>query len=183
VNHAAKRLALAFISASAFLYLCAHAARGQKAEPSADAPRGSLSEVGRMRRALTLVGRVTIMDASDPERAVVERALKGDPRENRRYRPAYNEIASVLNRYIRKYKSLTPAESVDEADFVIFFDLLEYRRILYDRYPFGVLYVIVKGAPDGATRPHVVWRSRKVETADDATRELIKGLKPLRGEI
>jgi hypothetical protein len=129
-----------------------------------------------------LVGRLAVMDASDPERVVIEHALGGDPRENERHRPAYNEIARVLNRYVRKYKSLVSAESVGEADFIIFFDLLEYRRILYDRYPFGVLYVVVKGTQDGATRPHVVWKSRKVQEAGDATRELVKELRFLRGE-
>lgn len=135
-----------------------------------------------MKRALMLVGRVEVTDASDPERGVLERALRGDPGESRRYRLAYNQIAAVLNRYIRKHKSLAPAERLEDADFIIFFDLLEYRRILYDRYPFGMLYVVAKSTPDGRTRPRVVWRSKKMQIADDAARELVKELRLLRGE-
>ncbi len=141
----------------------------------------SLAEVREKRRALLLVFRSGVIDTTDNDRAMIEFALKADP-QNRHYRLAYETIASKLNRYIQKYKSMSAAAQLSDADYVIFFNVLEYRRILNTTYPYGELFVIVKG--DAVhTRPHVVWKSKKIEWAGDAVNDLIKNLKSIRGEV
>jgi len=141
----------------------------------------SLAEVREKKRALLLVFRSGVIDTTDNDRAMIEFALKADP-QNRRYRLAYETIASKLNHYIRKYKSMTAVEQLSEADYIIFFNLLEYRRILNTTYPYGELFVIVKGTAD-QTPPHVVWKSKKIQWAGDAVNNLIKDLKSIRGEV
>ena len=141
----------------------------------------SLREVREKKRALLLVLRSGVIDTTDSDRAMIEFALKADP-QNRRYRLAYETIASKLNNYIRKYKSMTAAAQLNDADYIIFFNLLEYRRILNTTYPYGELFVIVKGTA-AETRPHVVWKSKKIQWAGDAVNNLIKDLKSIRGEV
>ena len=140
-----------------------------------------MAEVREKKRALLLVFRSGVIDTTDNDRAMIEFALKADP-QNRRYRLAYETIASKLNNYIRKYKSMTAAAQLNDADYVIFFNLLEYRRILNTTYPYGELFVIVKGTA-AETRPHVVWKSKKIQWAGDAVNNLIKDLKSIRGEV
>jgi hypothetical protein len=137
--------------------------------------------VREKKRALLLVLRSGVIDTTDSDRAMIEFALKADP-QNRRYRLAYETIASKLNNYIRKYKSMTAAAQLNDADYIIFFNLLEYRRILNTTYPYGELFVIVKGTA-AETRPHVVWKSKKIQWAGDAVNNLIKDLKSIRGEV
>jgi len=141
----------------------------------------SLAEVREKKRALLLVFKSGVIDTTDNDRAMIEFALKADPK-NRRYRLAYETIASKLNQYIRKYKSMTAAAQLSDADYIIFFDLLEYRRILNTTYPYGELFVIVKGTA-AQTRPHVVWKSKKIQWAGDAVNNLIKDLKSIRSEV
>ena len=143
--------------------------------------RGSLSEINGKRRVVLLVARAAVVNAVDPEGAVIESALRGDQEGNKRHRLAHNAIGEKINKYIRKYRSMTAAEGVADADYILFFNLLEYRRILYRPYPYGELYVIVKGAP--ASPPRIVWKSKKVQYAGDAAGELIKDLRTARGEI
>ena len=108
--------------------------------------------------------------------------LKADPEPKGRYRWVYNIIAQKLNKYIRKHKSLIPARVLSEADYVIYFNVVEFRRILYTYYPYGELFVIVKGSPEKLKPPRVVWRTKKMLFAEDAIGDLIKDLKILRGE-
>jgi hypothetical protein len=140
-----------------------------------------LAEVRGKKRGLLLVSKSGVVTTGDNERAIIEFALKTDP-GNRRYRLAYETIAKKLNRYIHKYKSMTAVTQLSDADYVIFFDLLEYRRILNTPYPYGELFVILKGTA-AQTRPHVVWKSKKIQWAGDAVNDLIKDLKTTRGEV
>ena len=95
----------------------------------------------------------------------------------------YGQIARKLNSYIRKYGSLSPAQDLSDADYVIYFNLIEYRRILNTIYPFGELFVIVKGSPETQKKPpRVIWKAKKILWAADAIGDLIKELKVLRGE-
>ena len=71
---------------------------------------------------------------------------------------------------------------MSEADYVIFFNVVEFRRILNTPYPYGELFVIVKGSPEMLKPPRVVWRAKKVLFAEDAISDLIKDLKAVRGE-
>jgi len=144
----------------------------------------SLEEVRDKRSALLVVfkSRVFNVDADDRERSIIEDVLKADPAPKGRYRWVYNQLAKKLNKYVDKYNSLTPAKTLSEADYVIFFNVVEFRRILDTPYTYGELFVIVKGLPEKLKPPRVVWRARKVLFAEDAISDLIKDLKALRGE-
>jgi hypothetical protein len=146
-----------------------------------DAP-SSLIAVRDKHRALLLVFRSSVLDASNNERAIIDQVLKADPRPKGRYQWVYGQLAKKLNAYIRKYQSLTAAQDLSDADYVIYFNLIEYRRILNTVYPYGELFVIVKGSPETKTPPRVVWKARKILWAGDAISELIKELKTVRGE-
>jgi hypothetical protein len=94
----------------------------------------------------------------------------------------YRVIARKLNEYIRKQRGMTAVGHVSEADFVIYFNVLEYRRALNGAYPYGELFVILNGGSEGKPQPRVIWKSRKALWAEDAVKEFLKELKRLRGE-
>ena len=142
----------------------------------------SLEEVRDKHNALLVVYKSRVIDASDRERAIIEDVLKADPVPKGRYRWVYTQLAKKLNKYIHKYKSLNAASELSEADYVIFFNVVEFRRILDTPYPYGELFVIVKGSPETLRPPRVVWRAKKVLYAEDAISDLIKDLKAVRGE-
>ena len=142
----------------------------------------SLDEVRDKRNALLIVFKSRVIDAGDRERAIIEDVLRADPEPKGRYRWVYTQLAKKLNKYIQKYKSLSAADGLSEADYVIFFNVVEFRRILNTNYPYGELFVIVKGSPEILKPPRVVWRAKKVLFAEDAIGDLIKDLKAVRGE-
>jgi len=142
----------------------------------------SLDDVRDKRSALLVVFKSRVLDVSDGERAIIEDVLKADPEPKGRFRWVYAQMAQKLNKYIRKYNSLAAARELSDADYVIFFNVVEFRRILNTPYPYGELFVIVKGSPETLKPPRVVWRARKVLIAEDAIGELIKDLKAIRGE-
>ena len=142
----------------------------------------TLVEVRDKQRALLVVFRSRVLDVRDRERAIMEDVLKADPQPKGRNRWVYTQLAQKLNNYIRKYKSLAAAEGLADADYIIYFNVVEYRKILDSIYPYGELFVIVKGSPQQLKPPRVVWRARKVLFVDDAIGDLIKDLKAARGE-
>jgi hypothetical protein len=142
----------------------------------------SLEEVRDKHSALLVVFKSRVVDVSDREGAIIDDVLKADPEPKGRYRWVYSQLANKLNKYIRKYRSLSAASRLSDADYVIFFNVVEFRRILNTAYPYGELFVIVKGSPEQLKPPRVVWRARKVLFAEDAIGDLIKDLKALRGE-
>lgn len=142
----------------------------------------SLEEVRDKHSALLVVYKSRVIDAGDREHAIIEDVLKADPKPKGPYRWVYTQLAKKLNKYIHKYKSLSAASGLSEADYVIFFNVVEFRRILNTRYPYGELFVIVKGSPEMLKPPRVVWRAKKVLYAEDAIGDLIKDLKAVRGE-
>jgi hypothetical protein len=145
--------------------------------------KGSLEDVREMRRALLLVFRSRIVAANSDDRSIIEQVLKTDPApKTGRSIWVYGQIARRLNSYIRKYKSLTPAYDLVDADFVIYFNIVEYRQLLNTIYPYGELFVIVKGSPALQNQPRIVWKTRKILWANDAINDLIKELKTVRGE-
>ena len=143
---------------------------------------GTISELRDKQRALLVVFRSRVVDAGNAERAIIEDVLKADAQPKGRYRFVYNELARKLNKYIRKYGSMGSAKNLAEAEFVIFFNVVEFRRILNAVYPWGELFVIVKGSPQESKPPRIVWRARKMMVATDAIGDLVKALKALRGE-
>src|SRR5215212_2579396 len=159
------------------LFLCFSAVAQQ---PVAEG--NSLSEIRDKQNALLVVFKSRVFDVSDRERAIIENVLKADPRPKGRYSWVYNQLARKLNKYMQKYKSLSAAKELSQADYVIFFNVVEFRRILNTLYPYGELFVIVKGSPETLKPPRVVWRAKKMLFADDAIGDLIKDLKAVRGE-
>ena len=160
------------------LFLCVSAA----AQTPDLAEGNSLKEVRDKRNALLIVFKSRVIDASDGERAIIDDVLHADPVPKGRYRWVYSQLAKKLNKYINKYRSLNAARALSEADYVIFFNVVEFRRILNTPYPYGELFVIVKGSPEELKPPRVVWRAKKVLYAEDAISDLIKDLKAVRGE-
>jgi hypothetical protein len=149
-------------------------------EPLGDS--NSLVEVRDKRNVLLVVFKSRVINVDDRERGIIEDVLKADPEPKGRYRWVYSQLAAKLNKYMRKYRSLSAAKELSEADYVIFFNVVEFRRILNTIYPYGELFVIVKGSPETLKPPRVVWKARKVLFAEDAIGDLIKDLKALRGE-
>ena len=160
------------------LFLLCFSAAAQ--EPLGD--NNSLVEVRDKRNVLLVVFKSRVIDVDDRERGIIEDVLKADPEPKGRYRWVYSQLATKLNKYMRKYRSLSAAKELSEADYVIFFNVVEFRRILNTIYPYGELFVIVKGSPETLKPPRVVWKARKVLFAEDAIGDLIKDLKALRGE-
>lgn len=142
----------------------------------------SLTEIRDLRRVLLVVFRSRVVDASGNERAIIEDVLKADPRPKGRFRWVHSQIAHKLDKYKNKYGSMFPAEGLADAEYVIYFNVVEFRRILDTVYPYGELFVIVKGSPEELKPPRVVWRANKVLFAEDAIGNLIKELKAVRGE-
>ena len=159
------------------LFLCCITAVAQS-----DVDANSLSEIRDKQNALLVVFKSRVLDVNDRERAIIEDVLKADPYPKGRYRWVYSQLARKLNNYIRKYKSITPARELAEADYVIFFNVVEFRRILNTPYGYGELFVIVKGSPETLKPPRIVWRAKKMLIAEDAIGDLIKDLKAVRGE-
>ena len=143
---------------------------------------GSLSELQYRDRALLVVLRSGVVSADPNDRDVLDLVLKADPEPWSKHRGVYAVISKKLNSYIRKYKSLSAATHLSDADCVIFFNLVEYRRILNTTYPFGELYIILKGTPEKQKPPRVIWKSRKVSWAADAVDEFLRDLRNVRGE-
>ncbi|HEU4768463.1 MAG TPA: hypothetical protein VFS77_13870 [Pyrinomonadaceae bacterium] len=143
---------------------------------------GSFSELLDKRRALLVVFKSRVISVENRDRAVIEDVLKADPHPTGRYRWVYSQIANKLNKYINKYQSLSAAGGIADADYVIYFNVVEFRRILNAYYPYGELFVIVKGSPQELKPPRIVWRAKKVMVSTDAIRDFIKDLKALRGE-
>lgn len=143
---------------------------------------GSFSELLNKQRALLVVFRSRVISVDNRDRAIIEDVLKANPRPRGRYTWVYGQMAQKLNKYIRKYGSLSAAEDLADAEYVIYFNVVEFRRILNAYYPYGELFVIVKGSPHDLKPPRIVWRTKKVTISTDAIGDLIKDLKSLRGE-
>ena len=142
----------------------------------------SLEEVRYKHSALLVVFKSRVLDVNNRERAIIDDVLNADPEPTGRYRWVYSQLAKKLNKYIRKYNSLQPARGLSDADYVIFFNVVEFRRVLNTPYPYGELFVIVKGSPEKRKPPHVVWKAKKMLFAEDAIGDFIRDLKALRGE-
>lgn len=143
---------------------------------------GSLAELRDKQRALLVVFKSRVVDVNGDDRAIIDDVLKGDRMARGRYAWVYNDLAGKLNKYINKHGSMLPARNLADAEYVIFFNVVEFRRILNALYAYGELFVIVKGSPQDLKPPRIVWRAKKVLISTDAIRDLIKDLKTFRGE-
>ncbi|HKG60036.1 MAG TPA: hypothetical protein VKB05_09755 [Pyrinomonadaceae bacterium] len=168
-----------FLTPTVLVLLLCFSVAAQAPDPALG---NSLEEVRDKHKALLVVYKSRVIDARDRERAIMDDVLKADPVPKGRYRWVYTQLAKKLNKYIHKYKSLNAASELTEADYVIFFNVVEFRRILNTPYPYGELFVIIKGSPETLKPPRVVWRAKKLLYAEDAISDLIKDLKAVRGE-
>lgn len=159
---------------------------GQAQQNSVDANgsvvTGSLEELKNSQRVLVLVNRSNVIDSRGQAKAILDEAYKTDPETRLRYPKLYNSLARKLNHYMKKYRSIRPAEDVAGADFIIFFSLLEYRKPLGVPYPYGEMFVILNKRADGKP-PRIVWKSRKSSMwVEDAIGDFLKDLRAVRGE-
>src|SRR5215213_424291 len=168
-----------FLTPTVLVLLLCFSVAAQAPDPALG---NSLEEVRDKHKALLVVYKSRVIDARDRERAIMDDVLKADPVPKGRYRWVYTQLAKKLNKYIHKYKSLNAASELTEDDYVIFFNVVEFRRILNTPYPYGELFVIIKGSPETLKPPRVVWRAKKLLYAEDAISDLIKDLKAVRGE-
>lgn len=164
------------------LLLSATATYAVQTSDGPESEANALVEVRDKRKALLVVFRSSVVNAENRERGIIEDVLKADPEPRGRHRWVYAQLAKKLNSYIRKYRSLTPARELRDADYVIFFNVVEYKQILNVTYPFGELFVIVKGSPETRKPPRVIWKAKKILWAGDAIGNFIKDLKATRGE-
>jgi hypothetical protein len=167
------------------LFACAVNVLAQPAEPADEEKKnhvGTITELRDKRRAWLVVFKSRVLDVNNRDRAIIDDVLKADSQPKGRYLWVYNDLAGKLNKYIRQHGSVRAATGLADAEYVIFFNVVEFRRILNAVYPYGELFVIVKGSPQDSKPPRIVWRARKMLVAEDAIRDLIKDLKALRGE-
>ena len=177
-----ERLIVLATLALASVFGSAISIRAQDIDLRSEHAGHSLAELHDKHRALLVVFRSRVIDASGGERAIIEDVLKADPHPKGRFRWVHNQLAKKLDKYMRQHGSLIPADGLADADYVIYFNVVEFRRILDAVYPYGELFVIVKGTPEELKPPRIVWRANKVRFAGDAMGELIKDLKLIRGE-
>lgn len=161
---------------------CSGAFAQQRFQPTDNTPANPLSDIRLRDKALVVVLKSSVISADDTDNSIIDSVLRADPYSTVRHHIVYWTLAKKLNSYIRKHKSLSAATDLGEADFVIFFSLVEYRRILNTDYPFGELYVIAKGEPQSQTPPRIIWKSSKIIWAGDAISNFLKDLKNIRGE-
>ena len=164
------------------VFLLSTQARSQEPQedpvPNSPLVLGSLSEIRGKRRAHLLVMRSnTVNVGGDPAQVAVD-AVRSGMRTERRLRYTFSVIGKKLNKYIRDYQLISGVGDPTQADFVIVFNLLRYRRILNSIYPEGEMYVVSYNAP-GLAR--VLWQTEKQMLAEDAASKLVKALKEVNG--
>lgn len=182
MNNLGKQTTLAFAALIVFGVAGSNATAQQNFRASGEMHRGALSDIRLRDKGLVVVLKSTVISAYQTDSSIIDSVLRADPDSASRHFLVYGTLAKKLNGYIRKHKSLSAATDLSEADFVIFFSLVEYRQILNATYPFGELFVIVKGEPETRRPPRIIWRSRKVIWAGDAINNFLRDLKSTRGE-
>lgn len=183
MNILPKKWTLLFAAAiTAIVLAWTNAFAQQRYQPSGDTNANPLSDIHLRDKALVVVLKSSVVSADDTDNSIIDSVLRADPYSTVRHHTVYWTLARKLNSYIRKHKSLSAATDISEADFVIFFSLVEYRRILNEAYPFGELYVIAKGEPQSQRPPRIIWKSNKIMWAGDAVSNFLKDLKNIRGE-
>lgn len=174
------------------LALCAYASISIRAQArlaengQASVARGSLEEIRDKRAALLIVGRSFAIDARAPADVSAEDVRSA--LETMRVRTnlnAYRVIAAKLNKYARRYGTLTPVETREKAEFIIVFKIMQEHRSPIDGQPYsyGKMFVVTRGGRGDENRPRLVWQSKgEMSLADNAAGELIHALKAVRGE-
>jgi hypothetical protein len=143
-----------------------------------DSGTGSLAELRGKQRVWLIVKRGAVLDARSVDASILSEVYReGSHRTT--YPRTFNLIARKLNKYIKEYKSVSAAPSLSEADFILFFNVLEIRRPLGTPYAYGELFVILNTKP----KPRILWKTRNSgKFVDDAISDFISELKAVRGE-
>jgi hypothetical protein len=143
---------------------------------------GSLMELRTKHHVLLLVRRSSVIDSRGQARSILNEVYRSNVEPARQYARIYNAIAGKLNKYMRKYGSISAVTDISNAEFIIFFNLLEYRWPLGQPYPYGEMFVILNER-SGNRQPRIIWKTRKSPVqVEDAINELIRDLKSARGE-
>jgi hypothetical protein len=180
-------LLFAFISCCAGFGLSQERSLLSEGETPAD---GSLLELRDKHRVLLLVGRSNIIDCRDMAQSILAEAARPENKTYRGNAEAYEMITRKLNAYMDKYKSLSLVDDLENADFVVVFNVLQVRRNVTPQYgplpeplyPFGEMFVIVN-EPNAHPHSRIIWRSKKeLMWVRDAIHDLINELKTVRGE-
>ena len=153
-----------------------------RAQAKADEPpsvsHGTLEEIRDKRKAHLMIITSDVVDVRSPEAGVAQAVQNYKP-ETGRQRRVYLDIAKRLNKYIRKYGSMVGVNEPSDAEFLVVFNLLRYRRILYSLYASGEMYVLIN-RPNQPVR--ILWKTGKEMLSEDATSKLIEVLKQFRRE-
>lgn len=136
---------------------------------------GSLAELRDKQRVWLIVRRTAVLDARGAESSVLSEAYR-DVKARQSFPRTYNMIARRLNKYMKEHGGITAAMNVSDAEFIIFFNVLEIRRPLGIPYPYGEMFVII----NQESSPRIIWKT-KGSFVDDAMDEFISELKASRG--
>ena len=129
-----------------------------------------------------MVRRSAVVDSRGLAKTILNEAYRKGSDARGRYPWLYNSLARQINNYIKRHQSITAVKEVSEADFIVLFNLLEFRRPLGYPYPYGELFVIHNNRVSGKP-PQIVWKTRKSPVwAEDAIKDFLKDLKAIRGE-
>ena len=145
--------------------------------------RGSINELRTRRRVFLIVRHSSVVDAKEEAKSILAEVYQSDAGPpHGQFARIYNAIGGKLNKYMAEYQSISSVRDLRDADFIVLFNLLEYRWPLGRPYPYGEMFVILNDH-SGGREPRIVWRTRKrSEWAEDAIKEFIRDLKAVRGE-
>jgi hypothetical protein len=142
------------------------------------AVKGSLAELRDKHRVWLIVRRGAVLDARGVEASVISEVYR-DASPRAAFPRTYNMIAKKLNKYMKEHRSISAANNLTDADFILFFNVLEIRRPLGTPYAYGELFVIL----NTKAGPRILWKNRNAgRFVDDAVGDFISELKAARGE-
>ncbi len=175
-------VALCALLLGSFGWLELSVAPASPLENAPEDPPVSLAELKDSQSMALLIKRSSVVNYSESDDPTIAEALSADPRESLKHRSAYRVIATKLNRYMRKYRSMSAVQEVAEADFIVYFKLVEYRRLFNGVYPYGELFIIVNPRDEGSRPARIVWKTKKVTFAEDAIKDFVRELRRVRQE-
>jgi hypothetical protein len=169
-----------FITSIVIIIICATSFPSQEREAASAGAvvNGSLAELRDKHTVWLIVRRGAILDARSAEASILSEVYK--ERNSRQTFPrTYNLIARKLNNYMKEHASISAAKTLSDADFILFFNVLEIRRPLGTPYAYGELVVIL----NVKSKPRIIWKTRSNGMfVDDAMSDFISELKAVRGE-
>lgn len=169
-----------FIITLALIISCAPSFPSQEQSASFKETKvgGSLAELRNKHRVWLIVRRSALLDANGAGESVLSEVYKGgNPWQN--YPRTYNLIAKKLNKYMKERNSISAARTISEAEFIIYFNVLEVRRPLGVPYAYGELFVIL----NESSNPRILWKTKGSGMfAEEAVSAFISDLKAARGE-